>query len=118
MEVEVVFLPAKYWKNREPQTMPVVGELGGDYRPPPCCSSTQPIETSISRDGRSPSGARCHQTLAGELRAGQTLPIDVPETFIDAEGGVMTLLDTSDLKVAAATYPAAADALPGWHKVG
>jgi integrase len=27
MEVEVVFLPAKYWKNREPQTMPLVGEL-------------------------------------------------------------------------------------------
>jgi integrase len=27
MEVEVVFLPARYWKNREPQTMPLVGEL-------------------------------------------------------------------------------------------
>jgi integrase len=27
MEVEVVFLPAKYWKNRDPQTMPLVGEL-------------------------------------------------------------------------------------------
>src|SRR4029077_20915975 len=27
MEVEIVFLPAKYWKNREPQTMPLVGEL-------------------------------------------------------------------------------------------
>jgi integrase len=27
MEVEVVFLPAKYWKNGEPQTMPLVGEL-------------------------------------------------------------------------------------------
>ncbi len=25
--MEVVFLPAKYWKNREPQTMPLVGEL-------------------------------------------------------------------------------------------
>jgi hypothetical protein len=27
MEVEGVFLPAKHWKNREPQTMPLVGEL-------------------------------------------------------------------------------------------
>jgi integrase len=27
MEVEVVFLPARFWKNREPQTMPLVGEL-------------------------------------------------------------------------------------------
>jgi len=27
MEVEMVFLPTKYWKNREPQTMPLVGEL-------------------------------------------------------------------------------------------
>ncbi len=27
MEVEVVFLPGKYWKNGEPQTMPLVGEL-------------------------------------------------------------------------------------------
>jgi integrase len=26
-EVEVVFLPGKYWKNGEPQTMPLVGEL-------------------------------------------------------------------------------------------
>jgi len=30
---------------------------------------------------------------------------------------VVTLLDASDLKVAAATYPAASDAWPGWHKV-
>jgi uncharacterized protein YukJ len=58
-----------------------------------------------------------HQRLAGALRAGQTLAIDVPETFFDPEGGVVTLLDASDLKVAAATYPAASDALPGWHKV-
>ena len=27
MEVEVMFLPAKHWKNREAQTMPLVGEL-------------------------------------------------------------------------------------------
>jgi integrase len=27
MEVEVAFLPARCWKNREPQTMPLVGEL-------------------------------------------------------------------------------------------
>ena len=27
MEVEVAFLPNRYWKNREPQTMPLVGEL-------------------------------------------------------------------------------------------
>ena len=35
----------------------------------------------------------------------------------DAAGRVVTLLDEADLKVAAATYPAASDALPGWHKV-
>jgi hypothetical protein len=57
------------------------------------------------------------QRLEGAVRAGQTLAIDVPETFFDAEGGVVTLLDGSDLKAAAATYPAASDALPGWHKV-
>ena len=57
------------------------------------------------------------QSLAGALRAGQTLAVDLPETFFDAEGGVVTLLDGSDLKVAAATYPPASDALPGWHKV-
>ena len=57
------------------------------------------------------------QTLAGAVRAGQTLAIDVPETFFDAAGGVVTLLDASDLKVAGATYPAASDTLPGWHKV-
>src|SRR6266852_3951848 len=27
MEVEIVFLPGKHWKNGEPQTMPLVGEL-------------------------------------------------------------------------------------------
>jgi hypothetical protein len=56
------------------------------------------------------------QRLTGALRAGQTLAVDVPETFFDAEGGVVALLDEADLKVAAATYPAASDALPGWHK--
>jgi hypothetical protein len=56
------------------------------------------------------------QRLAGAVRAGQTLAIDVAETFFDAEGGVVTLLDGSDLKAAAASYPAASDTLPGWHK--
>ena len=57
------------------------------------------------------------QKLAGAVRGGQTLAVDVPENFFDAAGGVVTLLDEADLKVAAATYPAASDALPGWHKV-
>ena len=57
------------------------------------------------------------QSLAGALQAGQTLAVDLSETFFDAEGGVVTLLDGSDLKAAAATYPAASEALPGWHKV-
>ena len=43
--------------------------------------------------------------------------VDVPEAFFDADSGIVTLLDGSGLKVAAATYPAASDALPGWHKV-
>ena len=44
MEVEVVFLPAKYWKNREPQTMPLVGELAEIVAPavPPAPSPRRP----------------------------------------------------------------------------
>ena len=57
------------------------------------------------------------QSLAGAVAAGQTLAIDVPTSFFDADGGVVTLLDGSGLKVAAATYPAAFEAVPGWHKL-
>jgi hypothetical protein len=56
--------------------------------------------------------------LAGAVQAGQTLAIDVSEAFFDAAGGVVTVLDAADLKVASATYPAASEALGGWHKVG
>src|SRR5262249_12506689 len=55
--------------------------------------------------------------LVGAVRSGQPLAIDLPETSFDADGGVVTLLDASGLKVAAATYPASSDLLPGWHKI-
>jgi uncharacterized protein YukJ len=57
------------------------------------------------------------QSLAGAIVAGQPLAIDVPKAFFDADGGVVTLLDASGLKVAAAIYPPASDAQPGWNKV-
>ena len=52
------------------------------------------------------------QRLAGVLRAGQALAIEVAKTFFDPVGGVATLLDASGLKVAGAAYPSATDARP------
>jgi uncharacterized protein YukJ len=57
------------------------------------------------------------QSLTGAIRASQTLAIDLPNNFFDTDGGVMMLVDASGLKVAAATYPAASDARPGWGKL-
>jgi uncharacterized protein YukJ len=57
------------------------------------------------------------QSLAGAVAAGQPLAIDVPKTFFDAAGGVLTILDASGLKIAVATYPSASDAQPGWNKL-
>lgn len=58
------------------------------------------------------------QSLTGVVPAGQPLAIDVPGTFFDAAGGVVTLFESSGLKVAAATYPAALEAQPGWNIAG
>jgi uncharacterized protein YukJ len=55
------------------------------------------------------------QSLAGAVAAGQPLAIDVPKAFFDAAGGVVTILDASGLKVAAAIYPPESDAQPGWN---
>lgn len=54
------------------------------------------------------------QSLAGALRASQTVAVDVAQTFFDPSGGVVTLLDASGLKIAGAIYPSLADARPGW----
>jgi uncharacterized protein YukJ len=58
------------------------------------------------------------QSLAGVLRAGQALAIEVAKTVFDPVGGVATLLDAAGLKVASAIYPSATDARSGWIKVG
>jgi uncharacterized protein YukJ len=50
------------------------------------------------------------------VAAGETLAFEVPDTFFSKSGGVFSLLDASGLKVAGATYPAAADARFGWNK--
>jgi hypothetical protein len=58
------------------------------------------------------------QSLAGVLRPGQALAIEVAKTVFDPVGGVATLLDAAALKVASAIYPSATDARSGWIKVG
>jgi uncharacterized protein YukJ len=57
------------------------------------------------------------QSLSGAMPAGQPLAIDVSKTFFDASGGVVTILDASGLKVAAATYPPPSDAQTGWNMI-
>jgi uncharacterized protein YukJ len=57
------------------------------------------------------------QRLAGVAPAGETLAVRVATTFFSADGGIVTLVDASGLKVAGATYPSVSDARAGWNKV-
>ena len=78
-----------------------------------------PMDQNVALAGWSLATARgSRQSLTGMLPSGQPLAIDLPETFFDAAGGIVTLLDASGLKVAAATYPSALEAQPGWNMVG
>jgi hypothetical protein len=88
-------------------------------RAKPAILLLNPIDQNVALTGWSlatESGNR--QSLTGVVPAGLPLAVDVPETFFDASGGVVALLDASGLKVAAATYPSNFAAQPGWNMAG
>ena len=61
-----------------------------------------PMDQTMALTGWSLATAPSNRrSLTGVVPAGQPLAIDMPESFFDAAGGVVTLLDASGLKVAA-----------------
>jgi uncharacterized protein YukJ len=91
--------------------------VNGTPRTPAAVLLLNPADESADLTGWSlAASATEHQDLAGVLTGSGTLAVEVPQSFFDPGGGIVTLIDAAGLKVAGAVYPSPSEARPGWNK--